>query len=89
MTMVKFAYTAVVTVMLGIHSPALGEGATAPSGFRHHPNHDGADQSGCRATSGNFAQAATRHDQSDSTWLGELRHWCRLVAGRAPAGQLQ
>jgi WD40 repeat protein len=32
MTMVKFAYTAVVTVMLGIHSPALGEGATAPSG---------------------------------------------------------
>src|SRR6185295_9098832 len=32
MTMVKFAYTALVTAMLGIHSPALGEGATAPSG---------------------------------------------------------
>jgi len=30
MTIVKFAYTAVVTATLGIHSPALGEGATAP-----------------------------------------------------------
>ena len=32
MTIVKLAYTAVVTAMLGIHSPAFGEGATAPSG---------------------------------------------------------